>query len=93
MFIKKPGGGLRFYMDYRVLNNILIKSRYPLSLILETLNKLSKVVIFIKLDIILVFNRIRMVEGQEWITAFKIRYRLFKLLVLLFRLYNKPSIF
>ena len=50
-------------MDYRALNNILIKSRYLLSLILETLNKLSKVVIFIKLDIILAFNRIRMIEG------------------------------
>ena len=34
-----------------------------------------------------------MVEGQEWIIAFKIRYRLFKSLVLLFRLYNRPSTF
>ena len=80
-------------MDYRVLNNISIKSRYSLLLISETLNKLSKVVSFIKLDIILAFNRIRMAEGQEWMIAFRIRYRLFELLVLLFRLYNRPSIF
>ena len=46
MFIKKPGGGLRFCVDYRALNNILIKNRYPLPLILEILNKLSKAVIF-----------------------------------------------
>ena len=48
IFIKKLGGGLRFYMNYRTLNNILIKSKYPLLLILKTLNKLSKAVIFIK---------------------------------------------
>ena len=58
IFVKKLKKELRFCMDYRALNNILIKNRYPLSLILKTLNKLSKTVIFIKLDIILVFNRI-----------------------------------
>ena len=84
---------MRIYMDYRVLNNILVKSRYFLLLISETLNKLSKAVIFIKLDIILVFNRIQIVEGQEWMTVFRIRYRLFKLLILLLGLYNGPSIF
>ena len=65
MFLKKPGGRLRFYIDYRIFNNILIKNRYFLLLILKTLNKLSKIVIFIKLDIILAFNRIRMAESQE----------------------------
>ena len=80
-------------MDYRALNNILIKNKYPLLLILETLNKLNKAVIFTKLNIISAFNRIRIVEGQEQITAFKIKYRLFKSLILLFRLYNKPSTF
>ena len=93
MFIKKPEGKLRFYIDYRVFNNILIKSKYPLLLILETLNKLNKIVIFIKLDIILVFNRIRIAEDQKWIIVFKTKYRLFKLLILLFRLYNRPSTF
>ena len=63
MFIKKLRGGLRFYIDYRALNNISVKNRYSLPLILKTLNKLSKIVIFIKLDIILAFNRIRIVKG------------------------------
>ena len=63
IFMKKLGEKLRFYIDYRIFNNILIKSKDPLLLILETLNKLSKIVIFIKLNIILVFNRIRIVEG------------------------------
>ena len=93
IFMKKLGGGLRFYVDYRIFNNILVKNKYLLPLILETLNKLSKVVIFIKLDIILAFNKIRIKEGQEWMIAFKIKYRLFKLLILLFRLCNRPFIF
>ena len=37
IFIKKSKGELRFYIEYRVLNNILIKSKYLLLLILETL--------------------------------------------------------
>jgi hypothetical protein len=36
-FAKKPGKGLRFYIDYRALNAIIIKNRYPLPLIQETL--------------------------------------------------------
>jgi hypothetical protein len=38
----KPSGGLRFYIDYRKLNSIIKKDRYPLLLINETLTKLSK---------------------------------------------------
>jgi len=33
IFVKKPGGGLRFYIDYQALNAITIKNRYPLLLI------------------------------------------------------------
>jgi len=38
LFVRKPGGGLRFCVDYRVLNKITRKDRYPLPLIHETLN-------------------------------------------------------
>ena len=41
LFVKKPGGGLRFCVDYRGLNAITVKNRYPLPLISETLNRLS----------------------------------------------------
>jgi len=40
LFVKKPGGGLRLYIDFRAINNILVKDRYPLPLIKETLNNL-----------------------------------------------------
>jgi hypothetical protein len=41
LFVKKPGGGLRLCMDYRALNEVSIKDRYPLPLIKETLNNLE----------------------------------------------------
>ena len=37
LFVRKPGGGLRFYVNYRKLNAITKKDRYPLPLIKETL--------------------------------------------------------
>lgn len=40
LFVKKPGGGLRLCIDFRSLNNISVKDRYPLPLIKETLNNL-----------------------------------------------------
>ena len=42
LFVKKPGGGLRIYIDYRALNAITKKDRYPLPLIYETLNNICK---------------------------------------------------
>jgi hypothetical protein len=46
-----------------------------------------------KLDIIIVFNRIRITEKQEYLTAFNIRYGLYKTLVILFGLSNALAIF
>ena len=43
LFTKKPGGGLQFCVDYRALNTIMKKDCYPLPLIYETLNWISKI--------------------------------------------------
>ena len=93
LFIKKPRGGLRFYIDYRGLNAITIKNRYPLPLILETLDRLSRTKVFTKLDIISAFNRLRIREGDEELIAFRTRFRLFEYLVIPFSLYNRPASF
>ena len=93
MFVKKPGGELRFCFDYRGLNAITIKNRYPLPLIAETLNRLSRAKIFTKLDIIAAFNKLRKKEGDEELTAFRSRFSLFESLVLPFGLCNGPASF
>jgi hypothetical protein len=51
LFAKKPGGGLRFCIDYRNINSKTIKNRYHLPLIKETLNRLGKARIYTKLDL------------------------------------------
>lgn len=93
LFVRKPGGGLRFCVDYRALNAITRRDRYPLPLIRETLNQLSQAKWFTKLDVIAAFNKIRIKEGDEWKTAFTTRYGLFEWLVTPFGLANAPSTF
>ena len=58
LFARKPGGGLRFCIDYRALNNITIKNRYPLPLIQDTLHQLSHAKFYTKLDVIAAFNKV-----------------------------------
>ena len=63
LFVKKPGGGLRFCVDYRALNNIIKKDRYPLPLIKETLNNITRAKWFTKLNIITTFHKIQIAKG------------------------------
>ena len=93
LFVKKPGGGLRFCVDYRALNAITKKDRYPLPLINDTLERISGATWFTKLDVIAAFHKIRIEEGSEWMTAFRTRYGLFEWLVTPFGLANAPSTF
>jgi hypothetical protein len=52
-------------MDYRALNEVSVKDRYPLPLIKETLNNLQGMKYFLKIDIISAFNNVRMKEGHK----------------------------
>src|SRR6202161_1797666 len=93
LLVRKPGGRIRVCVDYRALNEITIKNRYPIPLVSETLDRLSKAKIFSKFDIIHAFNQIRVKEGQEWLTAFNTRYGQFEYLVMPFGLCNAPGTF
>ncbi|KJZ68382.1 hypothetical protein HIM_12228 [Hirsutella minnesotensis 3608] len=93
LFVRKPGGGLRFCVDYRGLNAITKKDRYPLPLIEETLRSLSKAKWLTKLDVIAAFHKIRVEEGDEWKTAFRTRYGLYEWLVTPFGLTGAPATF
>ena len=65
LFVQKPGGSLRFCVDYRALNRISRKDRYPLPLIHETLRTIGRAKWFTKLNIIAAFYKIRITEGDE----------------------------
>jgi hypothetical protein len=74
LFVKKKDGSLRLCVDYRGLNKITLKNRYPLPLIPESLDRLSKAKFFTKLDLRGAYNLVRIAPGDEWKTAFRCRY-------------------
>jgi hypothetical protein len=93
LFAKKPGRRFCFCVDYRALNTIIIKNRYPLPLIQETLVCFSRAKFYTKLDVIAAFNHIRIAEKQEYLMVFNMRYGLFETLVIPFGLSNTLVIF
>ena len=92
-FIKKKDGSLRLVQDYRTLNVLTIKNRYPLPLIKELADKLKNAKYFTSLDIRWGFNNVRMREGDEWKAAFRTNRGSFEPLVMFFGLCNSLSTF
>ena len=93
LFVKKKDGSLRLCVDYRGLNAVTKKDRYPLPLIGEALDRLSTAKYYTKLDIKDAYHNIRIRNGDEWKTAFKTRYGLFEYTVMPFGLTNAPTTF
>jgi transposase InsO family protein len=89
----KPGGGLRFCVDFRKLNSITKKDRYPLPLIGEMLDRLKGAEVFTKIDIRQGFHRIRMHPDSEDLTTFRSRYGTYKYRVMPFGVTNGPAAF
>ncbi|GLB43461.1 putative retrotransposable element tf2 155 kda protein type 1-like [Lyophyllum shimeji] len=92
-FIKKKDGSLRLVQDYRALNTIMVKNRYPLPLISELVNNLRGARYFTKLDVRWGYNNVRIKEGDEWKAAFRTNRGLFEPLVMFFGLTNSPATF
>ena len=92
-FVPKPNGKLRPCIDYRQLNEITIKNRYPLPLISELQDRLQGAQYFTALELKGAYNLIRIKEGEEWKTAFRTRYGHFEYKVMPFGLTNAPAAF
>jgi hypothetical protein len=65
LFILKKDRGDRLCVNYRGLNKVTIKNRYPLTLISELLNRLGYAKVFSKLDLRDAYHRLRIKEGDE----------------------------
>ena len=92
-FVKKPNGGFRLCIDYRGLNSITKKNRYPLPLLQDMIDKLSKASIFTHLDLPDAYHLVRIKRGDEWKTAFRSKFGSFEYNVIPFGLSNAPSAF
>jgi len=92
-FIKKKDGSLRLVQDYRALNSMTIKNKYPLPLISELVSQLRGARYFTKLDVRWGFNNVRIKPGDEWKAAFRTNQGLFEPLVMFFGMTNSPATF
>ncbi|KAL0200303.1 hypothetical protein M9458_003490, partial [Cirrhinus mrigala] len=92
-FVKKKDGSLRPCIDYRGLNSITVKYRYPLPLVPPALEQLRSAKYFTKLDLRNAYNLIRIKEGDEWKTAFSTTTGHYQYRVMPFGLVNSPSVF
>jgi len=91
--VPKSDGSIRLCVDFRSLNAVTIKNRYPLPLISEILDRLSHAKRFTKLDLRDAYHRMRIKEGDEWKTAFRTRYGHYEYMVIPFGLSNAPATF
>jgi len=93
LFIKKKDDSLRFCVDYRKLNALIKRNRYFLLLIDETLARIQGSKYLTRLNIIVVFNKLRMHSRSEDLTIFIISFDFYKYHVMSFELINGSTFY
>jgi hypothetical protein len=92
LFVQKKDGSQGMYVDYRTLNDVTMKNKYPLPCIKDLFNQMRAARVFLKIDLRSEYHQMKIRSSDIPKTDFSTRYGLYEFTVMSFGLTNAPAI-